>query len=55
LAQALFRGDRARSGYFTEARVERLRVASYQRAFLPLELGVRDNLRTYLSASDPYR
>jgi ADP-L-glycero-D-manno-heptose 6-epimerase len=41
--------------YFTEARIERLRAAGYQRAFLPLELGVRDYVRTYLSAGDPYR
>jgi ADP-L-glycero-D-manno-heptose 6-epimerase len=55
LAQALFRGDRPRSGCFTEARIERLRAAGYQRAFLPLELGVRDYVQTYLAAGDPYR
>jgi ADP-L-glycero-D-manno-heptose 6-epimerase len=41
--------------YFTEARIGRLRAAGYDRAFLPLELGIRDYVQTYLSAPDPYR
>lgn len=41
--------------YFTEARLERLRAAGYQRPATPLEEGVRDYVQTYLAAADPYR
>jgi ADP-L-glycero-D-manno-heptose 6-epimerase len=41
--------------YLTEARVARLRAAGYDRAFMPLEVGIRDYVQSYLSARDPYR
>ena len=41
--------------YFTEARMERLRAAGYDRPFISLEDGVRDYVQTYLEANDPYR
>lgn len=40
--------------YFTEARMERLRAAGYDRAFLSLEEGVARYLRDYLLTDDPY-
>jgi ADP-L-glycero-D-manno-heptose 6-epimerase len=40
--------------YFTEARVERLRAAGYDRPFTGLEEGVADYVRNYLAAADPY-
>ncbi len=46
---------RARYQYLTEARMERLRQAGYDRAATPLEEGVRRYVQTYLAAPDPYR
>jgi ADP-L-glycero-D-manno-heptose 6-epimerase len=46
---------RGRYQYFTEARIERLRAAGYDRPFTPLEDGVADYVTTYLSAGDSYR
>jgi ADP-L-glycero-D-manno-heptose 6-epimerase len=45
---------RAHYQYFTEARMERLRKAGYDRAFTSLEEGVRDYVQRYLSQPDPY-
>lgn len=41
--------------YFTQARMDRLRAAGYERPFTSLEDGVRDYVRNYLEADDPYR
>jgi ADP-L-glycero-D-manno-heptose 6-epimerase len=41
--------------YFTEARMERLRAAGYDRPATPLEEGVRDYVQRYLADADPYR
>ena len=41
--------------YFTQARMDRLRAAGYQQPFTPLEDGVGDYVRAYLSQPDPYR
>jgi ADP-L-glycero-D-manno-heptose 6-epimerase len=41
--------------YFTQARMERLREAGYDRPFTPLEDGVAVYVRDYLLAADPYR
>jgi ADP-L-glycero-D-manno-heptose 6-epimerase len=41
--------------YFTEARMSRLRAAGYDRPFTPLEDGVGDYVRSFLSAADPHR
>jgi len=41
--------------YFTEARVERLRLAGYGEAFTTLEAGVADYVGNYLGRADPYR
>ncbi|HUC67578.1 MAG TPA: ADP-glyceromanno-heptose 6-epimerase [Stellaceae bacterium] len=41
--------------YFTEARMERLRAAGYDRPMTSLEEGVRDYVQNYLAVSDPYR
>lgn len=41
--------------YFTEARMDRLRVAGYDRAFASLEDGVATYVQCYLATSDPYR
>lgn len=41
--------------YFTEARMERLRRAGYDRAFTSLEEGVRQYVQSYLATPDPYR
>lgn len=40
--------------YFTEAKMDRLRSAGYDRPFTSLEDGVRDYVR-YLESDDPYR
>lgn len=45
---------RGKYQYFTEARMDRLRAAGYDRPFASLEEGVADYVRTYLSGSDPY-
>ena len=41
--------------YFTEARLERLRAAGYDRPTVSLEEGVADYVRSFLATSDPYR
>jgi ADP-L-glycero-D-manno-heptose 6-epimerase len=41
--------------YFTEAHMERLRAAGYDKPATPLEEGVRDYVQNYLAAADPYR
>jgi ADP-L-glycero-D-manno-heptose 6-epimerase len=41
--------------YFTEARMQRLRAAGYDKPATSLEDGVRDYVQTYLAAADPYR
>jgi ADP-L-glycero-D-manno-heptose 6-epimerase len=41
--------------YFTEARMERLKAAGYPKPMTPLEEGIGDYVRTYLSQPDPYR
>ncbi len=46
---------RARYQYFTEARVERLRRAGFDRPFTSLEDGVARYVRGFLSQADPYR
>jgi ADP-L-glycero-D-manno-heptose 6-epimerase len=46
---------RAKYQYFTEARMERLRAAGCDIPATSLEDGVRDYVRTYLMAADPYR
>lgn len=45
----------AKYQYFTQAKMDRLRAAGYTRRFHTLEEGVRDYVRTYLRAADPYR
>ncbi len=41
--------------YFTEARMDRLRAAGYDRPFTSIEDGVGTYVRDYLTAADPYR
>lgn len=41
--------------YFTEARMERLRTAGYDRTFTSLEDGVADYVQGFLAKDDPYR
>ncbi|MEO5374559.1 MAG: ADP-glyceromanno-heptose 6-epimerase [Alphaproteobacteria bacterium] len=41
--------------YFTEARMDRLREAGYDRPFLSLEEGVGRYVQDHLSTADPYR
>ena len=41
--------------YFTEARMERLRRAGYERPFATIEEGVGRYVRDYLNRDDPYR
>ena len=46
---------RARYQYFTEADLSRLRAAGYGGQPTPLEDGIGDYVRSYLSQADPYR
>lgn len=46
---------RDRYQYFTQATMNRLRDAGYDRPFTSLEDGVADYIRNYLLADDPYR
>jgi ADP-L-glycero-D-manno-heptose 6-epimerase len=46
---------RAKYQYFTEARLDRLRAAGYEKPTTPLEEGVARYVRNYLLAEDPYR
>jgi ADP-L-glycero-D-manno-heptose 6-epimerase len=41
--------------YFTEARMDRLRSAGYERSFTSLEDGIEDYIRNYLATGDAYR
>jgi ADP-L-glycero-D-manno-heptose 6-epimerase len=41
--------------YFTQARMDSLRSAGYQRPFTSLEEGIADYVHRYLAADDPYR
>jgi ADP-L-glycero-D-manno-heptose 6-epimerase len=41
--------------YFTEAKMDRLRAAGYDKPMTPLEEGIGDYVRNYLSQPDPYR
>ncbi|WP_372785873.1 ADP-glyceromanno-heptose 6-epimerase [Phenylobacterium sp.] len=41
--------------YFTEARMDRLKAAGYAKPMTPLEEGIGDYVRSYLSQPDPYR
>jgi ADP-L-glycero-D-manno-heptose 6-epimerase len=41
--------------YFTEARMDRLRTAGYDRPFTALEDGVADYVTNFLACPDPYR
>jgi ADP-L-glycero-D-manno-heptose 6-epimerase len=41
--------------YFTEAPIDRLRRAGYDKPTRSLEDGVRAYVETYLAAADPYR
>jgi ADP-L-glycero-D-manno-heptose 6-epimerase len=41
--------------YFTEAKMDRLKAAGYSKAMTPLEEGIGDYVRSYLSQPDPYR
>lgn len=41
--------------YFTEARMDRLRAAGYERPFTSLEDGIRSYVRHYLATDDPFR
>jgi ADP-L-glycero-D-manno-heptose 6-epimerase len=41
--------------YFTEARMERLRAAGYDRPTTSLEDGVTDYVRSFLATPDSYR
>jgi ADP-L-glycero-D-manno-heptose 6-epimerase len=46
---------RQRYQYFTEARMDRLRKAGYQRPFTSLEDGVSTYVHDFLGRDDPYR
>ncbi len=46
---------RAQYQYFTEARIDRLRAAGYDRDFTELEAGVELYVKNYLASDDPYR
>jgi ADP-L-glycero-D-manno-heptose 6-epimerase len=46
---------RPRYQYFTEARMERLRGAGYNKPFMSLEDGIAAYVRDYLDTDDPYR
>ena len=45
----------ARYQYFTEAKMDRLRAAGYERPFTSLEDGVSRYVREFLATADPYR
>jgi ADP-L-glycero-D-manno-heptose 6-epimerase len=46
---------RSKYQYFTEAKMDRLRTAGYQRPFTELEAGVAEYVTKFLAAADPYR
>ncbi|MFL5298008.1 MAG: ADP-glyceromanno-heptose 6-epimerase [Phenylobacterium sp.] len=41
--------------YFTQAKMDRLKAAGYAKPMTPLEEGIGDYVRNYLSQPDPYR
>jgi ADP-L-glycero-D-manno-heptose 6-epimerase len=41
--------------YLTEARIDRLRAAGYERPFTSLQDGIADYVRNFLGTTDPYR
>jgi ADP-L-glycero-D-manno-heptose 6-epimerase len=41
--------------YFTEARMDRLRAAGYERPFTSLEAGVALYVKHHLATDNPYR
>ncbi|MEW5208151.1 hypothetical protein, partial [Bacillus cereus] len=41
--------------YFTEAPIDRLRAAGYDRPMTTLEDGIADYVQRYLATDDPYR
>jgi ADP-L-glycero-D-manno-heptose 6-epimerase len=45
---------RAKYQYFTEARMDRLRSAGYDRPFTSLEEGISTYVQSYLAADDPF-
>jgi ADP-L-glycero-D-manno-heptose 6-epimerase len=45
---------RGKYQYFTQARMDRLRSAGYDRPFTSLEEGISTYVRNYLAAGDPY-
>lgn len=47
-------GIREKYQYFTEARMERLRAAGYDKPFTPLEQGIEAYVTRYLAAADRY-
>jgi ADP-L-glycero-D-manno-heptose 6-epimerase len=48
-------GIRDKYQYFTQAEMGRLVQAGYSKPFTPLEEGIEDYVRRYLSQADPYR
>jgi ADP-L-glycero-D-manno-heptose 6-epimerase len=48
-------GIRDKYQYFTEARMDRLRAAGYDKTFTTLEDGVADYVTNFLACPDPYR
>ena len=46
---------RERYQYYTQAHMERLRAAGFDRPFTPLEAGIGDYVRSFLSQPDHYR
>jgi ADP-L-glycero-D-manno-heptose 6-epimerase len=46
---------RAKYQYFTEAKMDRIRDAGYDKPFTPLEQGIAEYVGSFLAADDPYR
>jgi ADP-L-glycero-D-manno-heptose 6-epimerase len=46
---------RGKYQYFTQAKMDRLKAAGYEAPMTPLEEGIGDYVRRYLSQPDPYR
>jgi len=40
--------------YFTEAKIDKLRITGYRSSFYTLEEGIGDYVRNYLNTEDPY-
>lgn len=45
---------KAKYQYYTQAEMDKLRKAGYDKPFTPLEEGVKDYIQNYLSQTDPY-